>query len=202
MWLLLWKNLFLNSVFVVFCSHLCGPSEKDELCRRQTPALPITAGSPPPGPGHGRHPPGLRLSTARRHQGPPTPGRVPRILPEEPLRQPQEASPRRQSAGRHRQRDHLPQHGLTVTGELRPRQEESAVRENPAGTGRKFNVCVRDSVPDMNESRLISIFFQPNYFYEIWASWRQFGTPRGRGLWSLHKFLSQFWVSIYKTHGY
>lgn len=115
-------------VCVFLLSHLCGSSEKDEFCRSQTPAVPVPEGPPSCRPGDGCHAAWLGLPTTCGHQGPQTPGCLPRVLAEEPLSQQEETPPRRQPAGRHRQCDHLLQPGLAVTRELWSWQEKSAVR--------------------------------------------------------------------------
>lgn len=107
-----------SSPSVSVFSHFCGSAEKDELCRSQTAAVPVSEGPAPRGPGDRRHSPRLRLSAAdgqQQQQGPQTPGCFPRILPEEQLRPQEAAPPRGQSAGRRRQRDHLPQPGHAST---------------------------------------------------------------------------------------
>lgn len=80
-------------VCVSLHSHLRGSSEKDEFCRSQTPAVPVPEGPSSRGLGDGRHAARLSLPTTRGHQGPQTPGCLPRVLAEEPLSQQEETPP-------------------------------------------------------------------------------------------------------------
>lgn len=121
----------LRALRVLLCSYLCRPSQEDEFRRGQTPAVPVPPGASASRPRDGRHAAGLRLPTPVGHPGPPPPGRLPGVVAEEPLGQQEAAPPRRQPAGRHRQRHHLPQPGGAAARELRPRQEEPAVRTEP-----------------------------------------------------------------------
>lgn len=116
-----WNSVLWPSPCAGFCSHLRGPFEKDEFRRRQTAALSVPEGPSSCGSGDGCHPPRLRLPTTCGNEGPQTPGRLPRVLAEEPLGQQEETPPRWQPAGRRRQRDHLSQPGLTAARELRSR---------------------------------------------------------------------------------
>lgn len=99
-------------------SHLCGPSEKDEFRRSQTPTVSVPEGPTSYGPGDRCHAARLSLSATCGHKRPQTPGCLPRVVAEEPLNQQKETPPRQQPARCHRQCDHLLQPGHAVTREL------------------------------------------------------------------------------------
>lgn len=127
-----WSNGLQPSYFLPLCaflhSYLCGPSEKDEFCRGQTPTVSVPSGPTSYWPGDRCHAARLGLSTTCGHKRPQTPGCLPRVITEEPLNQQKETPPRQQPARCHRQCDHLLQPGHAVTRELWSWQEKSAVR--------------------------------------------------------------------------